>query len=382
MCSIVAPVSLRFSLLIVALGVPFIASAVDVTEWNISEKSHWQTQGVSTSLSQEGVQLIANTEREGLFALRRTNTKPFDALRIRLKASQPMELRFLWRNPSINQEHFLQRRFVVDEPTEQVIELDMSIIDAWNPKTNSIGLGLPPGARLNVHSIEMVRWNIFEKFSAGLKSFWVFDDITYHSINYLWGPQLLGSPWSIDEVFPHNASPNGTSVMIPLLALLAIFGTYCAWRRRHVHVFLGVLFLCWVLLDIRMGSELLAGMHTDWTSYIRKPIGERSLREFTYVPDVMEKVHSHLKKNDIETYMLITSPSTPPYVFARYTTYPILPVLPDHPEANKALYALILGRTDVLLTENGILRSRDGTVYGEGTLVEQYTDSSFLVALK
>ena len=119
-----------------------------------------------------------------------------------------------------------------------------------------------------------------------------------------------------------------------------------------------------------MGGEILSYAFYDWKTHILAEPGQREVREFKNLYDVVEAALPEIQKVDRYTYL--GPGASAPDVTIRYLTYPSLPIEPRKTDSIDKLppLTLIFARTDINIGKNGDLLIRNQPFRSSGTLLE------------
>ncbi len=378
---------LRSLLLATALlALPVIASAEQQTVLHLgdqAEQVQWQTVGLPPVTPLENGIYIATT-KTGTLARPLTLPYGIDAVTVSYTSPRGASLSFIWRSTDSPAGKYLQIPITLQPSTTATsIVVDMSAVGGWDPHAAAIGFQLPPNTEIIFHDVELNGWSVRESFIEAIKCFWTFDRLKAHSINFFWGPLLCSTPVLRENLY-RNQPPIAHSAMRVVYALLAISTgiiAFMAWCKRdgsalkRIFVRSAVLFLLfWIVLDIRMGSELIAAWRYDVRSYLQQSIGKRTFRTMGFLPDFALATQGIL--SDQPRYVFIT-PTTDTFVnFMRYQTYPSLPVKPE--EGSDAAVWLVYGRPDLTIGSDGRIMEDGKPLSPPGALVHQFAEGIFV----
>ncbi|MDD5026130.1 MAG: hypothetical protein PHH13_02010 [Candidatus Peribacteraceae bacterium] len=379
-------------LLLFLLTLPLPAAAMQSEVWNFiggSGPGDWEVRDLSQQPipTTEGLRIL--TTSEGLIARPNTISFPIDALRIETLTANDMEIVFAWLNPSIAQNSYLQLPFLIKaDSMPRTTSVDLTTISEWPGRSQRLGFAFPKGTDLLIRRVEFLHWNPFEKLLEAIKSFWTFDTLNVHSVNFVWGPLLTFTP--IARMQMANTDPPIAYSANAVFYVLAAFAALCCFllarrgttmRPRPLVLFFLIVAGLWVFYDLRMGAEILSYARTDWQSYVMAKPGNRSFRIFQNFYDVLETVRPDLQK-------------TPSYLFvgprgenfflatARYETYPSLPQpLPQEPITESSL-ALVYGRPDAGIDEEGHFVVDGKIVAGSASVIRTFPNFGLLLELK
>ena len=135
------------------------------------------------------------------------------------------------------------------------------------------------------------------------------------------------------------------------------------------------------MYDIRMSTELLSYIRTDWDTYVTRDMGGRLFRKHQNFHDVAQYTAMKVYKK-YPTYIFIGPERESIYpTVLRYYSFPYLPVTLDAADRTEKTVALIYHREDITLNEDGHLVQNGELLFGNDTLLQQFDPHSFLVAL-
>lgn len=252
----------------------------------------------------------------------------------------------------------------------------------WNPGVDQVALMIPPGMTVLVKEVTFIRWSLPEKIWHGFLSLLSFDTYKLHAINFVWGPQITWNPIHRSVIW-NTLPPSGFSgtyaLNLALLAcLVAVFVLLfrhkrltqdekrLLFARRAAMLVLGA----WIVLDLRMGAELLTWFSRDFRSYVVAEEGERTLRNFGRFHDFAEFVRPLVA--DRKSYVLFTPRAYPEVPHMRYFTYPAVP----GQDTNDDMW-VIYNRPDIAVINSRL--TLDGQpVTDEGTVIGRFDDASFV----
>ncbi|OIO53481.1 hypothetical protein AUJ46_04750 [Candidatus Peregrinibacteria bacterium CG1_02_54_53] len=386
---------LRSLLLATALlALPAIASAEQQTVLNLAdqtEQAQWNTIGLaSVAPLSNGIHIV--TGNTG--TLSRPLTLPYgiDVVTLHYTSPRGASLAFIWHSQGDPSEKYLQIPITLQPSrTSTSIVVDLSAVGGWDPHAAAIGFQLQPGTDIILHDLELQGWSVRESLVEAVKCFWTFDGLKAHSINFFWGPLLCSTPVSRENLYRHQP-PIAHSAMRVVYALLLVSTAiiaFRAWRKHDGNVRKRILagsaaliLVFWIVLDIRMGAELIATWSYDVRSYLQQPMGKRTFRTIGFLPDFALATQGILM--DQPRYVFIT-PTTDTFMnFMRYQTYPSLPVTPEEELALSAAKGsgatiwLVYGRPDLTTGSDGRIVENGIPISPSGSLVHQFAEGIFV----
>jgi len=386
-------VKYRFLLLplLLLLTLPPPAAAMQSEVWNFLEgaiSGEWEVRDLSQQpiLTEKGLQVL--TSSEGLITRMSSVPFPIDAMRIETLTAYDMEIVFAWLNPSIAQGSYLQLPFLIKaDVSPRITSVDLTTISEWPGRSERLGFAFPKGTDLLIRRVEFLHWNPFEKLLEAIKSFWTFDTLNVHSVNFVWGPLLTFTP--IARMQMANTDPpiaySANAVFYILAALVALCCFFLARRQTTKGKPLALFFLAiaglWIFYDLRMGAEILAYARTDWRSYITAKPEDRTFRFFGNFYDVLEAARPNLQK--VPSYLFVGPKGENLYLAAaRYETYPSLPQpLPQEPIIEPTL-ALTYGRPQAGIDDEGRFVVDGKIVAGSASVIRTFPNFGLLLELK
>ena len=307
------------------------------------------------------------------------------AVALHVLSPRNADIILLWHRRGTPEKEIVQLPVnITGSPEEQKIEISLARYGQWDERPDRFGIGLKAKTEITVGAIELLGWNIFEKFVEAVKSFWNFDDLNPYSINFLWGPILNFNPIARQQQFTMLPPPVGWSfnkVMIPTLAVAGGILGFLAWRgsaprRRTMAIFAVSIFAgAWLLWDMRMGLEFLHYAKQDAERFVLRPIGKRSFRTNLEFRDVVESSMPFLIRS--KRYAFLSPPSLPFESIMRYLTYPSLPSREGEGLKDVDVWLTFL-MPEVTVNETGQLMMNDLVLSKTGHIIRRFVDGSFL----
>ncbi len=370
---------------------PLTASAKSVIEWDFrngqTPPGKWEVRGFSNVKSyQEGIMIIA--DKDGYMTTKPEFKKKIDAVILTIQTARDMEAVLLWQEINIAVKGYNQLPFVLEKSdAPQVVDIDLSTLSIWNSRAPEFGIGIPKGAQVLIEKMEFVSYNPIEKIFHGALSLWKFDVYAPQAINFLWGPWLNFNPIARADMYLMDP-PLGNSGMWVVYIILAIFGLRAGKnivkhnqpQAKALVAFLTVVGCLWIVLDLRMGSEILSYALTDWRDHVLKNPGERNARKHRSFHDTAEDAIPTLTSSG--SYFFKGPGKTIYFSAMRYLTYPVKPVQ-SGPNLENTTYGLIFGTNDAVINDSGQLITSDGILHpGPCSIEKEYRDYSFLLRCK
>lgn len=327
-------------------------------------------------------------DSDGYMTTKTDFKKKIDAVILTIQTARDMEAVLLWQEPSIAVKGYNQLPFVLEKSdAPQVVDIDLSTLPIWNSKTSEFGIGVPKGAQVLIEKIEFVSYNPLEKIFHGVLSLWKFDVYAPQAINFLWGPFLNFNPIARTDMYLMDP-PLGTSGMWVVYIILAIFGLRAGKnivkhnqsQAKALVMFLSVMGGIWIILDLRMGSEILSYALTDWKDHVLQKPGKKNLRKHRSFHDTVNDAMPILTSSG--SYFFKGPGKTIYFSAMRYLTYPVKPVQSGLNLENTT-YGLIFGTTDAVINDADQLVTSDGILHnGPCSIEKEYRDYSFLLKCK
>jgi len=362
--------------------------AAQTTVWDFrggKEGGKWIAKALSqVEMTLNGLQIA--TTKDGFLQRKNDAAFPADMVSVMVTNAQDIEAVFMWHRSDDPSTSMFQLPFVIRaNPLPQTVKINVERYDEWDPRSDAVAIGFPAGTTLLLHAVTLSRFSPYEKFLEGWKSFWSFDTFEAYSINFLWGPIVNFTPAGREEQW-HSSPPTGWSGLRVFYAAFtagcALFATY-AWiyKRRsydaHKHAWKGVLLLSaglWLMLDIRMGSEILSYAYKDYISYISKPLGERTLRSRLDSYDVLEQSIPEIAK--VGHVVLVTP--WPMLGMARYLLFPSTLLIPGEPGSAEAALWLVYMDPAISIDTDRRLSKGGSPLSLPGSILLRFENNSFL----
>lgn len=290
----------------------------------------------------------------------------FDTVEITYRSARASEAKLMGNGKGMEAKWMLQIPFeIAATETSVTATIGSSAHKEWDPRSERVGLAFPAGTDLIIERIVFVRHSPIEKLVEAVKSFWTLDDFTGTTINFLWGPQLAFTPASRSDMLNH-LPPKSRSGMIAIYAVFALTTIVSLVRsliktgvakpsQRTVLITLAAL---WLLLDVRMGAELIGYARDDVRTYHSRPEGERTLRVRGTFNDFVESIAPLLQED--RAYAFLPRIERPYVHILRYMTYPSLPETAPAADADLRHW-VVFERPDIGIDAEGRL-VRGGTI--------------------
>lgn len=306
-----------------------------------------------------------------------------EVIRMVVSTAVPIEANFLWHPRGDPVQSFVQLPLIIPGPiTDHAFDINVQAYPQWDPYADQIGLDLPVNGELYLSEIRFLQWNIFEKTWEAAKSFWIFDQLSPISINFLWGPLFTLSPVATSELFtslpPRGFSANRIFYAVMMLTALALAGLWYRGKvtpARSVRMFLLLFAGLWIFYQVRMGAEIISYAVHDWNTHISQPVGKRTFRTYANFSDVVAMSAPFIKGEGRYGYF---GPRNTPFIaFMRYFAYPAVPLETQQLTTDIHTW-LVFDRPDVTVNDSNELTIGGKPVSGPGTIVQRIDDASFV----
>lgn len=380
---------MRFRLF-VALALLTLPLAVAAEEQTVLSLGDRTEQGQWNTIGLPPVQPLGNgihiaTSQKGTLSRPLSLSHGIDVVTVYYTSPRGAQLSFIWRKKGSAASQYMQIPIALrPSAVSTSIVIDMSAVGGWDPHAQAIGFQLPPGTDITIHEISLQGWSLLEKTAESLRCFWAFEGLNAHSINFFWGPLLCSSPIARVNLY-RNQPPLAHSAMRVVYVLL-ILGTLVflarAWlrgtERRTVLLQIGALFaVFWILLDVRMGAEMMNAWIYDVRSYLLQPAGKRTFRRMNFLPDFAKALQESLKNQD--RYVLLVPTAETFMNFMRYATYPSEPVTPA--DGSGAFVWLAYERPDLTVSPEGRILENGQPISPPGQITHQFMKGTFIFRL-
>lgn len=369
------------------LTAPSFAHAEASTSWVFTGKQvpgQWQVKDLAAAPTDQGLRIQA--QREGILWRSTDLDHPIDAVAITATSREDVDVNLVWQGT--DQEKGIFTKFIFTIPksdTPVTVNVTPTSLAEWNPHTDSLGFVVQAGSDITIQEIQMRHWNVFEKLMAAARSFWTFDEFRPYSINFLWGPLIAWNEPARQELF-NRLPPMGRSglwIFYYAIAAAALGGwawTFFSRRspdviRKTLCLFAVVAVGSWLILDLRMGAEILSYAVTDIQTHVLPPSGQKYFRTHERFYDVMTHVMPTLRK--YPRFAFVTDPRGPFYQNLRYMAYPSLPALPNERMTDVRLL-FVYDRPDITIDGDAVLGSDGRPITSGGKVLADFGDGAFL----
>ncbi len=379
--------SRRFSLILCILGMtfPLFAYAKQTTTWDFVKNNagQWSVQGLD-QVEVQSSGLHIGTAHDGAILRALDTPRTLDILRVDFAKTPPDRIDVLWRVNDAKTEGFHQ--LALSTPMAWVdgntVIVDLSVAPVHIGDCAVIGFAFPAGTQATIQRITATTYAWPEKLWEGWKSFWISDNFSARTINFLWGPILRFTSEGRGTLFQY-APPLGWSANVVFYALLFLVGLasilWCIFHRdkhafhRGALAFFSFALCLWIFYDVRMGTELLRNVESEVHSYFLQPVGSRQFGSFgNFYPSLLSSVPSLKQK---PRFVAIAPPETMSRIL--YETYPSRP-LQNGESIEGVTTWFIYQQPDITVDDKGELRSGTTVLAKGGHILQRFDASSFL----
>ena len=340
---------------------------------------NWQANRVETSFTEEGLYLT--TDQGGTLTRLHTTLQPVEALTLSYKSAAKITIELVGEmRQSDGSKNIFELPLDLQQSGEFVTaSIDLTFFDDWNPSgVLRIGFGFPPGSEVILESMTLHSWTLGEKLLSQWTSFWTPDDISGHSVNFLWGPLIVDNPIGIATM--HDTLPPkadfGMWIMYAILGIGTI-ATLLAWKhmkRSAIKIVCIVFIGCWILLDLRMSMELFRGTLGD----VRMIMSDDSYPEF--------RGHGNFHGFAAAAAELVADRTA--FVFPVEESYPAVPLMlyysyPSVPYTDIEVEGLdtwvVYSQSSTTFTGKNLIHN--GEIIGEGEVLLRLNPNTFVFRL-
>ncbi len=357
------------------------ASAKEAFRWDFISQGlgDWQlTEAVQSGQFDEGL-LVRVGAADTIMIRSLPNSVTLDGVTLDAQSEAPIPITLIWHRRGAAQNEYQQVPVSLGQAFDAApVRIALSDLPGFDPNIDQIGFGLPAGTALNLQSLSLDRTSGSEKLGLWWQSFWTFDDLTMRSINFLWGPRLASSRASLETLY--ETEPAGGASANWLFYGITVIGL--AWggltvhrgnRRRGLTIVLAFVAGSWVMYDLRMSAELLHHAFKEYQSWVTAPAENRTLRDSDDAFRVLSELPGALRGE--QKYALLMTEGFSQHFF-RYATYPALPVIDSEAQQDLTSW-VVFHRPDITIENNRLMRNGQ-PVTGSGTVIERFSDASYL----
>ncbi len=349
---------------------------LDFSQGNIN--ATWEGKG-SISMVQAPDGIILTTTGTGFFMTDTPLGISPEAATIVATTPDSTDIYFIWSYNNDPMKHSFDVGVTLRGGEEKLNSFSLSDVRNWKRGDKQIGIALPSNTQIKIHRIELYQWNVVERLTEALRSFWTMDQYRPYTINFVWGPEMATNPVERSELFQvlPPMSISGIFVLsILLLMILGILGVYFYTTGKNKKKFLKTAALCilafWMLFDLRMGSEFLGYMIHDAKTYIAAPEGQKVLRDRDRFYDFAAFAAPFVA--DRETYVFFAQLQWPYLGNMRYITYPAIPGIdPEHDDT-----WVVYDRPDLSVGPSGQVMAEGEAISFQGKVLGKFDEHSFI----
>lgn len=383
------PFAIAFSL----FGIVPQAHAAWTTVWDFTApgplEGQWAQNNAILEKTPSGLRITANANGG---VIRNVGTShPVDSMKIVMTKGVKGVGVFVWHRSKDPEGQFVQLPFSMEGTNNEVIAFPLDNFPDWDPWSDAIGLGFGSAADVTIARIELYGRPSAETLMEYVKSFLQFDGYLPYSINFLWGPLMVGTPMARSTLFDGHP-PLGMSGNRVFYGLLVLFAIVCVgWalslrkhasaKKRRAPLAAFALFFCllWISYDLRMGAEVMSYFINDLRSYVFAPAGKKEFRNTKSFYDVLEQSLDALTATP--HYAVLTIEPSPFRKMAGYRTYPkSMPLFPGDDMKTAGAFLLFYS-PDTGVDEKGrLMRLVNGNavVLAERGTLKKFNDNAFL----
>lgn len=338
-----------------------------------------------TTVERTNEGLHIRTDEDGFIGWQNDQIPRADVVTIEAKSALKTEAAFMWQ-PVNGSQGDLYKLFVTTSGKNEFEDLKVSLSDyhEWDPRTPLVAIAFPAGTDIVIRSMTWQSWSNAEKLNEAVKSFFTFDTNKQHSINFLWGPLLTFDPVTRSTMFD-TLPPAGISAMRAVYCILLLFvmsgGALLVRgkKRRGVAVMVGSIACAWLLLDLRMGAELLSYAATDIRSYVLAETHEKTFRTLGSEPVVIDATTTALQDSNASRLVLMEPKGHALRSNVRLRAYPLDVVTDEEGIAPAARSAWLILKMPGVTVTDGYVRAADGhALSAKGSVIRRFGDDSFL----
>lgn len=357
--------------------------------WDFRQATDLQTQYQSlTKVEQTAEGIHVQTLSDGFLYWMNPLVHPVDVIVLRVYTPKTVKPGLLWHTRKMHQSMQAEHDLYFEGKSEwQDITIPITDDPHWDWTSDQIALGFPAGADIVIQRISWQRYSTMEKLQEAWKSFFTFDDFRAYSINFLWGPLLASNPVGTATLFD-NLPPTAWSIDRVFYALLAIalavgivfwaFDRNARGRQKVVFCFWGMFLLIWIVFDMRMTAELISYAVDDFHQYVLPDDSRKEFRTHDDLYTVLAALMPTIKQYD--RYVALIVPQSPTYSNLRYQSYPSVPVFPDADTTGIKLW-VVIKRNDIKVSSGALVDANGAVLTPQGSVIQRYSDNSFLFAI-
>lgn len=367
---------------VLSLLLPLSTEAVTAVGYDLRPglvNAQWEGKGAITLRQTENGMLLHSGAETGMFLTSNVPAFSAEGISVVVTAKTRTSLQFVWLRDAGTVSSIPLN---VPAGNNQPMSFSIRQNPAWIMPIQSFGVRLPPNTDILLHRIDVVRWSLGEKIENALASLLTFDDYRPYSINFVWGPLLALNPIELHAIY-RNLPPQeiyatyvlywGLMITLAGLMVFARFVIEAPKRRSFIiRTFIITALGCWILLDLRMGSEFLSWVHADRATYIAAPESMREFRDRGRFYDFAAFAEPYV--HDRNSYVFFSRQQWPYLGNMRYLTYPAIPGIGIDTDDTWVIY----DRPDMNVNEQGQITIGGKPVSGPGEILGRFDNESFV----
>ncbi len=295
--------------------------------------SEWKGFGTMAGTSEPDGLHLSSSGTGMLLTVVQFNALPQAGL-LTTTSDEDLEVQFVWTVNAGGETSIYASPLAIARGDLVTTPIFLTDFPEWSGAVQQVGVQLAPGQSIVLNDVRFGRWNAAERVWYALRSFWTFDEYRPYSINFTWGPFLVGSAFAVDHVYtftlPHGTSASFLAMIAVALAVAAIaLYQFVAVADPHLRLqrtvsqALVVCAVAWGIFDLRMGTEFLSWVWADAREYVFASPETRTFRDRGRFYDIAER--ASLLVADRESYVFFAPQPWPYFGNVRYLTYPSIP---------------------------------------------------------
>lgn len=286
------------------------------------------------------------------------NYYDFDRLNIKLYADQPLIITVIPNIVTHLYNSFELRKKIAGDDTYHDVTFSLRQ-RFFKEKVKNIGLNLysKNPANIVIKEISLAKMTLPQLFIQAIKDYWRAAPYEPYTVNFFPTPLILG--WAAMAYF------------FPVVLLLVwLFLFQPKWQKTAGIILL----IIWVFIDLRMSYEFFTYHLADYQTFIKPPIGEKTLRNYEDFYSFADWVGENLTSQG-QTVNFYNFGSAD---FPRLLQYLIYPVRVNGEKGEAKIY-VNYNRQDLIYNEaEKRLYQKDQPISGVGEIVAVYNQNSFI----
>lgn len=289
------------------------------------------------------------------------NYHDYDRLTISLYSNRPVVIS-LTPNMGTMRFNTFEIRETIDA-SEIYQEINFSLRQRFfKQNTENLGINFYSKypTQIVIKEISLSKLTFPELIIQAIKDYWRVAPYESYTVNLFPTPLILG----------HSA-------LVYFLPILLVLIWFALFNKRFRKIALIIIFLSWLLVDLRMSYEFLSYHLTDYQSFVKPKVSEKSLRNYNDFYQFSDWVNSNLEnEKEINFY------NSGSAHFPRILQYLIYPSLVHNEEAKAKIY-ISYNRTDITYSSSDQkLYKGEDSISEEGDIVAEYNNNSFIFVEK